>query len=96
MTATVIPFREPKCDADGAWHVPPQIAERAVYVVFGRPDRPRARKRWLVITQFGDGNCDTRELHIKNSHIHAMFDARALARRYGFKIVDLSDQEDRR
>jgi hypothetical protein len=82
MNATVTPFRPDKLrDRDSLSH-------GTVYVFFDRP-APRKRKCWGVITEFRDWTYD---MDLSPSDWKtAMAAARGLARKYGFRVVDLSE-----
>ena len=89
MSAAVLPFRKPhKRDADGVLHVPPPVKKGTIYVFFGRR-RPLARKsRWFIVYEFCDGTYDREEG--PGDWKTAMFLARVRARKYGFRVSDLS------
>jgi hypothetical protein len=90
MTGQVLPFKKPlKRDADGVLYVPPARMKGVIFVAYDRPKR-RARKKWLIATQFCDGTIEIEDTMAADWHT-AMFVGRCRGAKLGFKVVDLSD-----
>jgi hypothetical protein len=89
--AQILPFKKPiRRDADGSLYVPPPaLPFGSVYVFYGF-NKPRQRKRrWYIVIEFLDLSHD-----IENGPGDwgaAMLLAKVRARKYGFRVVDLSD-----
>lgn len=85
-TATILPFE--KRDADGVLHVPPPEHEGAVYVFFGKMWPRQRKKRWFIAIEYCDHSYEIEDA--PEDWAAAMFLARLRARKFGFRVVDLS------
>jgi hypothetical protein len=88
MNANVIQFSGQR-DKSGVLIIPPPEEKGAVYVFFGKP-RPRSRKsRWFILIQFCDRTHEFEEGAADWQT--AILLARVRARKYGFRVIDMSD-----
>lgn len=89
MTAEIFPFEVGHRDVDGILRLPPPRRTGTVYIFHGLAG-PRQRKpRWFIAIEFCDS---THEIEIGPKDWQtAMFLARVRARKFGFRVVDLSN-----
>lgn len=90
--AQVLPFKRPiRYSEDGVLYVPPPSCEGVVYIFFGKPRERMRKPRWYIVIQFCNSTHDLEEGPADWET--AMFVARCRARKYGFRISDVSDTE---
>lgn len=87
MSVDVIQFGS-KREKDGCLVIPPPEEKGAVYIFFGKPRQRSRKSRWFILIQFCDRTHEYEEGPADWQA--AVFLARTRARKYGFRVIDLS------